>query len=307
MKTSICGCQKKKKKARQIIVSAANARCLDLKKIILANPTNSSMSNSDAQPKEMPEHLRTEYTMDNRIPVVTWYFPPPTLATNTLHYSEQLCSRLLETAKRERQSRTSGGAVKYTGPSYPQTDPFVHAALERFGVGRKILVIGSVDPWYEAMSLAYNCAACTVVEYGKRTCGDARLEYLQQEQFQEALQQGRRWDVVLSISSIEHDGLGRYGDPLNPTADLEHMKQARAFLTEDGVYILAVPIGKDKVVWNAHRIYGKLRLPLLLQGWNVVACFGISGLQDRALDRDTGKSGSYQPVFVLQPSKNQVQ
>ena len=28
------------------------------------------------------------------------------------------------------------------------------------------------------------------------------------------------FDVVFSISSFEHDGLGRYGDPLNPEGDL---------------------------------------------------------------------------------------
>ena len=33
-----------------------------------------------------------------------------------------------------------------------------------------------------------------------------------------------RFDVVLSISSVEHDGLGRYGDALDPDADLHAMR-----------------------------------------------------------------------------------
>jgi hypothetical protein len=34
------------------------------------------------------------------------------------------------------------------------------------------------------------------------------------------------FDVILSISSFEHDGLGRYGDPLDPDGGLRSMKEA---------------------------------------------------------------------------------
>jgi len=33
--------------------------------------------------------------------------------------------------------------------------------------------------------------------------------------------------------------------------------------------ILAVPIARDSVVWNATRVYGRARLRLLLQGWKM--------------------------------------
>ena len=38
-----------------------------------------------------------------------------------------------------------------------------------------------------------------------------------------AFEQGKeieKYDVCLSISSFDHDGLGRYGDPLDPSGDL---------------------------------------------------------------------------------------
>jgi hypothetical protein len=38
------------------------------------------------------------------------------------------------------------------------------------------------------------------------------------------------FDVVLSISSFEHDGLGRYGDPLNPNGDMIAMRSTRRLL-----------------------------------------------------------------------------
>ena len=39
---------------------------------------------------------------------------------------------------------------------------------------------------------------------------------------------------------------------------------------------MSVPVGKDILVWNAHRVYGRLRLPLLLEGWETVHTFGFS-------------------------------
>jgi len=36
---------------------------------------------------------------------------------------------------------------------------------------------------------------------------------------QERLESLYLFDMVFSFSSIEHDGLGRYGDPLNPNGD----------------------------------------------------------------------------------------
>ena len=62
----------------------------------------------------------------------------------------------------------------------------------------------------------------------------------------------------------------RYGDPINPRGDLEAMARTMRYLKEGGLMFLAVPIGKDTVVWNAHRVYGKARLPLLLEHWDLL-------------------------------------
>jgi hypothetical protein len=41
------------------------------------------------------------------------------------------------------------------------------------------------------------------------------------------------FDVILSISSFEHHGLGRYGDP-DPGGDLRSMKEAAQILLRGG-------------------------------------------------------------------------
>ena len=54
---------------------------------------------------------------------------------------------------------------------------------------------------------------------------------------------------------IEHIGLGRYGDALDPDGDLKAMGELERVLAPKGVLLFAVPIGKPQIRFNAHRIY----------------------------------------------------
>lgn len=52
------------------------------------------------------------------------------------------------------------------------------------------------------------------------------------------------------------------------------MKKLQGLVRPDGYLYLGVPVGVDLLEFNAHRIYGPKRFPLLIQGWNLVATFG---------------------------------
>jgi len=74
-------------------------------------------------------------------------------------------------------------------------------------------------------------------------------------------------DAVFSYSSLEHSGLGRYGDPLAPYGDAEAVAEMWCSLRPGGLFFLALPSFNDvdrrrrcQIVWNAHRIYGYVRL-----------------------------------------------
>lgn len=54
---------------------------------------------------------------------------------------------------------------------------------------------------------------------------------------------------------IEHVGLGRYGDPLDPNGDLQAISELKRVLAVGGNLLFVVPIGKPKIMFNAHRIY----------------------------------------------------
>lgn len=61
---------------------------------------------------------------------------------------------------------------------------------------------------------------------------------------------------VSSLCVIEHVGLGRYGDPLDPRGTEKAIDELCRVLAPDGDLYLSVPIGvSSRVCFNAHRIF----------------------------------------------------
>uniref|UniRef100_A0A914L5V3 DUF268 domain-containing protein n=1 Tax=Meloidogyne incognita TaxID=6306 RepID=A0A914L5V3_MELIC len=74
------------------------------------------------------------------------------------------------------------------------------------------------------------------------------------------------FDFVASFSSIEHSGLGRYNDPLDPIGDIREMQKISCMLKPGGLFFLGIPVGQDDVGHNCHRTYGRIRLPMMFAG-----------------------------------------
>lgn len=140
---------------------------------------------------------------------------------------------------------------------------------------KHILVIGSQKPWVEAMALALGAKHVTTLEYGdiKSTHSQISTE-TPASMRQRVAHQGKHiqpiFDGVISLSSLEHSGLGRYGDALNPWGDILAVARASCLSKPGAFFVLNVPTGKDKVEWNWHRIYGPLRMPLLMTNWKAL-------------------------------------
>jgi len=86
------------------------------------------------------------------------------------------------------------------------------------------------------------------------------------------------FDVVFSYSSLEHSGLGRYGDQLAPFGDAEAVAQIWCAVRPGGLFLLALPSfptvderrKKCQILWNAYRIYGYVRLQHVTANWEVL-------------------------------------
>lgn len=229
--------------------------------------------------------------------------------------------------------KTDGGSFAYTttefwdktrvlsrGPfetfGYGLTSKYLHEAMSTYRnavFNKSVLIIGSTSPTYEAFALFYGAKKVTVSEYGprsvvagehcerseeRRSFCDLVLRRVRYVRPIELTESSETFDAVVSVSSVEHDGLGRYGDPLAPNADLRSMKVLLRHLTVDSLFFLSVPIGKDAVVFNAHRVYGRERLPLLTEQYDVVDAFGLSSRDFRKLNF----AALHQPVLVLKPN-----
>jgi hypothetical protein len=73
------------------------------------------------------------------------------------------------------------------------------------------------------------------------------------------------FDVITCISTIEHFGLGRYGDKENVDGDIEGMTLLKRYLKPNGLMILTVPFGRPAIAFPAHRIYNRSRFSRLFQ------------------------------------------
>lgn len=54
---------------------------------------------------------------------------------------------------------------------------------------------------------------------------------------------------------IEHIGLGRYGDAINPQGSLLAAAELQRILQPGGRLYLSVPVGRERVCFNAHRVF----------------------------------------------------
>jgi len=230
----------------------------------------------------VPKDLINEYTMGGKIKVDDWYFNDY-VSDKIRIYDKDKIDKYLKLIKKG----------KVNNQVYGKTNDYLIEAIAKYSIkDKKVVVFGSVDPWYESIVIYYG-GYCTTIEYNKINSRDDRIEVMTPMYYDK---NPVEFEVALSISSFEHDGLGRYGDKLNPNGDLDAMNRAKKMLKKNGIMFLSVPIGTDLVAWNAYRRYGPLRLPKLLEKWEVLDSFGF---KDEMFNEYRVREAGLQPVFVL--------
>lgn len=62
-------------------------------------------------------------------------------------------------------------------------------------------------------------------------------------------------DSISSLHAIEHFGLGRYGDPIDYYGSIKAIENITRILKSGGRFYFSVPIGPQRMEFNAHRVF----------------------------------------------------
>lgn len=137
----------------------------------------------------------------------------------------------------------------------------------------QILDVGSSESLlaYELASLNYDV---TAIDIRPIALSHPNLKFVKTDICQPVLAT-TSFDCVIALSTLEHIGLGWYGDKIGEELDCQAVKQIYALLKPGGSFILTVPYGKSAVT-PVHRIYDRTSLQKLVREFTIVrSSYGI--------------------------------
>ena len=83
------------------------------------------------------------------------------------------------------------------------------------------------------------------------------------------------FDIVTAVSTIEHVGLGRYGDPISQEGDKKAVEEIKRIVKPGGKIIITIPCGIGTICYSKegiplHRVYSPISLIKLLSGLKIL-------------------------------------
>ncbi|CAJ0920846.1 unnamed protein product, partial [Mesorhabditis belari] len=159
----------------------------------------------------------------------------------------------------------------------------VYEAMDRFHSfiqNKSGAVFGATNPWIEVFALRHGATSVLTVEQQEiEEKTSQNLSYIHPRDLaNQWANYSETFDFIASFSSIQHAGLGRFGDPIDPWGDLREITKMRCLLKEGGIVILGLPIGVDELYWNARRVYGTAYVPIFVDMEMVSVMIFIIGL-----------------------------
>lgn len=232
--------------------------------VALLGETQGSGADHHQSPRELPPDMRFAFAMAGQVPMLDAYiaarYPP--------HFEVVFTAGQIAALRGDLGSAEQGAASPYARGVTNLTsapDPLRTAIQEYLGPGMRVAVCGSMAPVYETLCLE---AGATPTSLGFAPIR-SETSQIATMPFAQALSSGERFDHVIAGWVVPQAGMGRF-DAIDPDGDLKLMRALLRLVAPDGRLILGVPIGPDVVAYNSGRVYGPLRLPLLLNGWDEV-------------------------------------
>jgi hypothetical protein len=221
-------------------------------------------------PRDIPSNIHDEFTQHGQLPHKHTMYLSERYSGTSAFTAVWKAEQMEELIAKHKNGQSIGGYGLYEENS-------LRDAVQKYSIlGKGGAVIGSASPWVEAILFANGARNITTIEYGTIVSHVPNHRTFTPIEFGTIyLQNPVQYDFVASISSLEHSGLGRYGDSLNPRGDIDAAEEVYCMLKPGGLFFIALPYARhSELVWNAHRIYGPERMRLFAAGYEQLDYFG---------------------------------
>ena len=95
----------------------------------------------------------------------------------------------------------------------------------------------------------------TVIDIRPNATRISNVEFLQADLMSPPASMLASFDSLSCLHTLEHFGLGRYGDPIDPSGYIPGLSNMARLVTQGGTFYLSVPVGRERVEFNAHRVF----------------------------------------------------
>ena len=223
---------------------------------------------------QIPKELVDEFTQQGEMPQLQYLYVneaySDSMSANKSHITGYITEEVVNNYLKDLDNAT---LMHYFGG---YGDVFLYRLMNKNKAelkGKSLAVLGTILPWVEAIAIKLGLGKITTLDYTRMKYQNDRGGQLEWRHvfdfFDDALasKQIEQFESAASFSSIEHSGLGRYGDPLDPNGDVKAVRQMHCMLKPGGLFFLGLEMTGDNtsvLCYNAHRLYGPKRVAKLL-------------------------------------------
>lgn len=111
-------------------------------------------------------------------------------------------------------------------------------------IGSSITLISAISAWVPTLFVDYRPLKVNIKGFSSIAGELVNLPFA-----------SRSIPSMSSLHVIEHVGLGRYGDGIDPHGSVKAARELIRVLAPGGRLLLSAPIGRERVQFNAHRIF----------------------------------------------------
>ena len=218
-------------------------------------------------PRVPPQDLVKNFTMDGQCILGPPWYLDNSAGSTALRFSAASFNRLLGKDRRGINVNHYRDQNRFK----PALRTYIRAIR-----GKHVAVVGTEVPWAEAILLNLGADKVTTIEYRELYVEHSRIRVLTPFRYASRFlkRTAEKFDATVTYSSIEHTGLGRYGDPLMPYGDMEAIAQIWCATKPAGYLFLALPMTPSRqeciLQWNAWRRYGYVRMQHLTANWKLL-------------------------------------